>query len=216
MKAMDRHNEILPGIRRQSIDFDGYRKIAREADIALFEPTSPVMRLIAAGTEGPFSHAAGIFFMHDRLWQGAYTLPEPCLTPLASQVRRHSGKISIFRVRTLDDEQRKAIVHHFLSDLGGDYGLRSIGFFLMGYLAVPRFLMTLIPALRDRWLAGIEKASRKHSSAICSQHIARAVYRGTGIRLVTKELANVSPNDIGRSSAVTYVGSLLWPQSWQQ
>lgn len=206
---------ILPGVLREDLAYDQYNLQAMDGDLLLWEPRDAMGEIIAHETNGPFCHASGVVHVHGRPFQSAYAEGENgFLSPLSAEVRRNSGKISVFRVRA-SDQQRERVAAHLLGDLGGDYAWVNLGLIAadIGWLArAARHL----PWLRREYDRQLALQSRKRSGAICSQHQARAWKIGGLVDFCPgKPLALISPNDIARSAYVHYVGTLTWPENWR-
>ncbi|MFN8857359.1 MAG: hypothetical protein ACK50P_17475 [Planctomycetaceae bacterium] len=205
-----RQPELILGVVRRWLPYAEYRAQALDGDVALWEPTSLYGHLIATATDGAFSHSSGLVWLHDRLWSAGYE--EHCnghLSPLSAEVRRHSGRISVFRtVPPLDDHKRKHVARHLIGDLTGDYAWRNIRLLTLGQLVGLRWLTWMQPY--RRWL---REQSLRADATICSQHIARSFLRGAGVHFVHKFDAAVSPNDLARSPLLTYLGTLTWQEA---
>jgi len=211
MNGLWKQPELITGVVRKWLPYAEYRQQALDGDVALWEPRDFAGKLIATATDGAFCHATGLVWLHDRLWSAGYE--ERCngyLAPLSAEVRRHSGKISVFRtILPLDARQRQQVARHLTGDLSGDYASKSIRLLTLGHLLGLRWF-TWCQTYR-RW---IRRQSLLTKSAICSQHIARSFRRGAGIQFVLKHDAAVSPNDLARSPLLTYRGTLTWQESF--
>lgn len=222
-------NELLPGVSRKLLGYDEYRATACEADILLWEPGDLTGRVIAAFTAGPFCHASLVVRVAGRLFQAAYSEgKDGHLSPLSAEIRRHSGRVSVFRVkerprrngipgRPLMEQEREWIASRLVNSLGGDYAWRNIR--LIAYAMLFRWC-DRVPALRNLFDRLLDEQARKHTSAICSQDVVRAFRTAAAVPLVpgltpTAEPL-VSPNDIGRGQAGNYVGTLVWPENWKR
>lgn len=201
------NSELLSGVPRRELPYHEYRLIARDCDVALWEPRDFSGKVIAVATDGPFCHVTGLVWIHGRLWSAGYE--ERCngfLSPISADVRRHPGKISVFRPTVaLDDTQRRNILRHLVGDLTGDYAWKNIRLITVAHLLGLRWF-TWCQAYKDL----IRRQSLKTKSAICSQHIARSFRLGAEVRFVNKHDAIVSPNDLARSPLLHYLGTLTW------
>lgn len=210
MKVHSPSSEILPGTPRRDLPYSEYRQIARDCDVALWAPRDFSGRVIAAATDGPFSHVTGLVWLHGRLWSAGYE--EQCngfLSPISADVRRHPGKISVFRPAVhLDDRQRHDVVRHLVGDLTGDYAWKNIRLISLAHLLGLRWFTWCAP-----YKAMIRRQSHLTKSAICSQHIARSFRRGANVTFVNKHEAIVSPNDLARSPLLHYLGTLTWHET---
>lgn len=211
MNGLWRQPELIFGVVRCWLPYSEYRSEALDGDVALWEPRDFCGKLIATATDGAFCHATGLVWLHDRLWSAGYEERcNGCLVPLSAEVRRHPGKISIFRtVPALDDHKRKHVARHLIGDLTGDYAWKNLRLITLGHLLGLRWFTWC-----DSYRAWIRRQSLQTKSAICSQHIARAFRRGANVQFVMKHDAVVSPNDLARSPLLTYIGTLTWQENF--
>lgn len=203
------------------LEYDHYREQARAGDILEWEPDGFFDlqgRAIADGTHGPYKHTSIVLKMHDRLMQAGYhAIVGGAITPLSAEVRRHSGKIHVYRViqgarhgGEPADVQRGAI-----SQIGGDYSMLAIRLIAFGHLLLGKLLLRL-PKVRE-WYAGIvNRASSHTANRICSQYV-HSVWRTYGDVTLCPGVAEalISPNDIAKSQHVTRLGTLVWPEKWR-
>lgn len=212
MNGLWRQPELIFGVVRRWLPYAQYRREALDGDVALWEPRDFCGKLIATATDGAFCHATGLVWLHDRLWSAGYE--ERCngyLAPLSAEVRRHPGKISVFRtVPPLDDHKRKQVGRHLIGDLTGDYAWKNLRLITLGHLLGLRWFTWC-----ETYRAWIRRQSLLTKSAICSQHIARSFRRGANVQFVMKHDAVVSPNDLARSPLLAYLGTLTWDESFQ-
>lgn len=207
-------------LSRVALSYELYRRSAMDGDLLLWEPRpqprDEIGHIIAAATRGSFCHASGVVHVHGRPFQSAYREGQNgFLSPLSAEVRRNSGLISVFRV-AMTDEQRERVAAHLIEDLGGDYAWANIAL-IAGHWGWVGRLAASIPFVRAGLERGDELQSRKQSGAICSQHYARALQAGANVELSPgRQLALISPNDLGRSARVKYLGTLIWPENWKQ
>jgi hypothetical protein len=195
--------DFLPGVKKAKLPYKKYREeIARDADILLWEPTSFYGRVIATATNGPFSHCSAAIWIEKRLCDvGFEEKCGPKMSLLSDRVRKHPGKISVFRA---PQSPRVDFVRALLIDnLRGDYNWSGIRALAWCHLLGLRWLIRS-PQYR-RW---IHSLSVQSAGAFCSQHVARCFAQGAGITFVRRENAEISPNDIGLSSATEYLGTL--------
>lgn len=207
---------VLRSARKPLLYYD-YRNRASDCDLALWEPCDQRGRFIAEATEGPFCHISTIVRFEDRLWNIAYEEGRNgFISPLSGDVRRFSGKISVFRLSTLSQVERDGVRRRLFSTIGGDYQWRSIRLLALAHFALFRFAER-IPAVREWYDGLVKRQCAKHSSGICSSYVARSFRLGAGIHFGSKPEALVSPNDIVRcaSPALDYLGTLTWPREWK-
>lgn len=197
----------LPPIRE--LPYSEYRRDARDCDLALWEPAGFWGRMIARYTEGPFSHVSAVAWWYDveRLMSVGYDEKRGGVAePLSACVARHPGKINIFRmcpeVWDQPDEIQQVKIQ-LCKNLGWAYRWQSIRFFLWLKLPFLR-LFTGTQLFKDYVL----EAHSSIREGICSQHIARS-FAAVDIRFVQKPFALISPNDIGLSGQLDYVGTLV-------
>ena len=195
------------GITERQLPYAEYREQALNADILLWRPTSMWGRVIAAGTRGPWCHAAAVRWstgtrrrlmsMQYREGVGSYE------TPTRDEVAKWPGKCDVFRVPDLSDERRQGIADRLFDNLGGDYSWKSIWLIAMGYLPVLRWMHN-VPGVGE-WVEGKLAES---AALICSSFVADG-YWTDGVTFVRRETGLVSPNDIGRSTVGKYLGTLV-------
>lgn len=195
---------------RRVLRWNEYYRTAQDADVALWEARSIDGELIAFATGGPWCHATGVVHINGRLWSAGYEeRRDGYLAPLDAAVRHYPGKISIFRaprfsggdfgLRSLD-----AVARRLVDDLDGDYQWRNIRLIALTHTLAGQVLA------RSTWYRSLAlQQSLKTRSAICSQHVHRSFRLGAHVDLVpNKREALVTPNDIGQSKLLTYVGTL--------
>ncbi|MDE2426742.1 MAG: hypothetical protein KGO96_12645 [Elusimicrobia bacterium] len=210
--------EIIPGLRRAWLPYNEYA--ASNGDILLWEAHTAAGLAIAIETGGPFVHASGVVVAIGRPWQLAYQEGlNGYASPLSAEVRRHSGKISVFRPDYFGLPLGRAscddVAYELANSLGGDYEWTNIALIFAQRSLILRALAHVFPCLRRRWEAELERTNHKRTSAICSQNVARAWLSGAGLELVKgKPLSLVTPNDIGLACRNAYLGTLTWPENW--
>lgn len=195
------------GITERQLPYEQYRSRAMNADILLWRPTSIWSWLIAHGTSGPWSHAAAVKWLRngrDRLvsiqyreGQGGY------MAMTRDEVSHYPGKIDVFRVPYISQQQRDAISEQLMSTLGGEYAWQNIRVLSWAFLPGLRWIGQL-PAVRQ-WL---DSRLEKTGAMICSSHVDDA-YRSHGVLFLKSPSGTVTPNDIGRSGPPEYVGTLV-------
>ena len=126
-----------------------------------------------------------------------------------SEVRENPGKIHVFRaVPELDQITEHDVAVNVLGSLSGTYAIGNIGLIM---LAIGFGWARFIPVLRDWFNAAVRRASRKRKGAICSQDVHRAYRMKAKLTLVDgKDEALITPNDLGRSPRLKYIGTLAW------
>lgn len=190
-------SELLPRIKRQQHDYEDYRKVAKDCDLALWEPTSWWGNCIANGTGGPFSHITAVMRWNGRLMNVGYEEGKGGFAaPFRHDVERYGGKIHIFRADAKFD--RAAVSAALINNLGFDYAWSNIKLIALTHSMGLRLFQ---PAWLQR---RIIEASHKTGGGICSQHVARS-FAADGVRFIGKQLAVTTPNDIGMSAIATYI-----------
>jgi hypothetical protein len=212
--------EIVPGTPHLWLPYDRYSP--ESGDVLLWAPQSAAGWAICLETDGPFCHASAVVRIVTRPWQAAYREGlNGYLSPLSAEVRRHSGVISVFRPRDPETgracgvDTRSRVGVELMGSLSGDYAWPNIALIFAQRSRFLRWLARILPPLRWRWDAELARQTRKRTSAICSQAVARAWREGAGIDLVDgRELPLVTPNDIFRGCRECYLGTLTWPEKW--
>ncbi len=195
-------SEILPNVERRELSYGDYRRDARDCDILLWEPTSWYGHVIAVGTDGPFSHVSSALWWSARLMSVGYEEgKDGVVEPLRSVVRRFPNKLSIFRVKGPFD--REAVKDRMIRDLGGKYQWCNIRLIALMNFPFIRWIKAT-PAIRRR----IAEASHKTAGGICSQFIARS-FSEDEVSFVRKHYSVTTPNDLGNSPKVDYLGTLV-------
>lgn len=192
--------ELLPDTERKPLEYHEYRDAAEDCDILLWEAKSLYSRVIALATDGPFSHASASVWWESRLMSVGYDEKRGGVAvPLATEVERNPGRISVFRVSQEFD--LSAVKRQLIDTLGHRYTWGNIVRF--GWMLFP--IVKLVPPLR-------RFASRFASNtpgAFCSQHIHRCYLVGAnGMYLCRKSSFDTTPNDLGRSAILNYLGTL--------
>ena len=192
--------ELLPGTQRKFITYPAYRREAKDCDILLWEPRRLYGRVVAMATDGPFSHASAAVWWGSRLMSVGYDEQRGGVAvPLKTEVYQNPGCISVFRVRGKLD--RHNVRDALIDSLGHRYEWGLIVRF--GWLALP--FVKLCPPLRrfaERFVAD-------SPGAFCSQYIHRAFLKGgDGMYLCRKSSFETTPNDLGRSAILDYLGTL--------
>jgi hypothetical protein len=218
-------HEIIPGLKRVWMPYDSY--VASNGDFLLWEWTTAAGLAIAVETKGPFVHASGVIKINQRPFQAAYQEGlNGYLSPLSAEVRRHSGKISVFRPfdpdtfsqgkkRPFGPDVCDRVAFEYANSLGGDYEWTNIALIFAQRSMLLRLVGTVIPPLRRRWEQELARTNRKRTSSICSQNVARGWLKGADLELVEgKPLPLVTPNDLGTSCREAYLGTLTWPAKW--
>lgn len=196
--------DLLPGIPRTPLAYPVYRdEIAEDGDLLLWEPATWYGRVLATATGGPFSHVSAAVWLENRLLQAGFEEHKGgVLTFLSEEVHRTPGRISVFRV-----EQSRGLAgvrRRLIDDLRGDYEWSSIRLLAFGHLLGIRWLT------RQEWYRRrVREASLQTAGAHCAKHIARSFATGAGVSFVRKEFAETTPNDIGMSGVVRYLGTLV-------
>lgn len=194
------------GITERPLPYAEYRAEALNADILLWRPTSVWGRFIAAGTQGPWCHAAAaVWWGHrSRLMSvqyregvGGYTVPT------RTEITEFPGRCDVFRVPNLTDGQRADIAETMVSKLGGKYAWTNIRAIALSYLPGLRWLHNT-----DRVGGWLGRQASRSTSMICSQYVARC-YRDHDVLFVRRRSGFTTPNDIGFSPAAEYVGTLV-------
>lgn len=204
---------ILRNVKRYPLPYSAYRKIAKKADILLWEPHGLTTQIIADGTGGPFCHASMADWVYDRLFEFGYEEGRDGYgAPLSAAVKSNSGKIHVFRYLDIDEEERTAIAKRIIGSLGGKYQWTNIRLIAWLETTFGRFSLK-IPFLGNYLQKKLETQTRMRAGAICSQCIARA-YEDEGHGIIRKIPSLVSPNDIGRSTTTAYICSIEWDKNW--
>lgn len=191
-------------LQRKFVPYSLYRAMARDCDIALWEPHSSLAavsfgeRAIAKYTGGPYCHAsATVFNQYGRLWQYGYQFWGGYGSPMSGEVERASGRIGIYRVKNLI--KAESVAKHLIGDLSGIYAGKTLALVglanLFGLGIMDRF---------DWFRNAMLEYSKSTTTAICSQHVDRS-FGLAGIDLTGKPNSEVSPNDIWRSPLVEYI-----------
>lgn len=193
-------SEILPDVERKSLDYRVYRRTAKDCDILLWEPRRFYGHVVALATDGPFSHVSAAVWWESRLMSVGYDEKRGGVAvPLKTEVYQNPGCISVFRVRGKLD--RHNVRNELIDSLGHRYEWGLIVRF--GWLAFP--VVKLVPRLRrfaERFVAD-------SPGAFCSQYIHRAFLKGgEGMYLCRKSSFETTPNDLGRSAILDYLGTL--------
>lgn len=210
----------------REMTFDQYSEIAREADIALWTPTSLYGKWIAASTDGPFSHVSCIAEMEGRLFNIEYLEGEGGhISTLSSAAKRNPGAIHIHRIKTFIfdaclespdniacegfesiEELQQCMNMDMLEMLDGAYSWSAIRLIAMTKMAGFRFLAWgPMKKWRDRKVRELSSSTRE---GICSEFVARTFGR-VGIRLTSRPYAETSPNDIGNAIHGTSIGEYV-------
>lgn len=196
---------------RRPLRWSEYHRDARDADVALWEARCIEGELIAGLTDGPFCHVTGVVHLPGGgLWSAGYEeRRDGYLAPLDAAVRRHPGKISIFRAMTLSGTPfgracTRDVAAHLVNDLDGDYEWKNIRLIALAHSVAGPLLV------KSTWYQSLAlQQSLKTRSAICSQHVHRSFRLGAHVDLVVnKRESLVTPNDIGKSKLLTYIGTL--------
>ena len=219
------NREIIPGLNRVWLPYDSY--VAANGDFLLWEATTAAGLAIAVETKGPFVHASGVVKIMMRPFQAAYQEGlNGYLSPLSAEVRRHSGKISVFRPfdpdtqslgtkRPFGPDVCDRVAFEFMNSLGGDYEWTNIALIFAQRSLLLRLAAKVIPPLRHYWERELARVNRKRTSSICSQNVARGWAKGADLELVEgKPLPLVTPNDLGIACRDAYLGTLTWPAKW--
>jgi hypothetical protein len=103
------------------------RKLIRDGDLLLWQPTNLFGRRIAARTHGPYSHVGSaswcgdVLESHDMLqWRGGQT------TNLSCFVRQYPGKIHVWRARNLRTREAHNFSQRQRRRAGEQYGWRDL------------------------------------------------------------------------------------------
>lgn len=192
------------GIDEVQLPYDEYRQQARNADVLLWRPTSLWGHVIAAGTQGPWCHAAGVVWHRNRLCSvqyregvGGYAVPT------STEINQWPGRADVFRVARLDEVQRDDIADTMFGTLGGPYGWGRIGAIALHSVLILRWLHNT-PRVGD-WL---HRQASRTTANICSSHVDNS-YRRHGVLFTRRPSGLVTPNDLGRSAVLDYVGTLV-------
>lgn len=187
-----------------------YRRTACDADVALWTPRDPAGEIIAWATGGPFCHATGVVHWFDEICSAGYEeRRDGFVAPLHRAVQKHPGKIAIFRCNFDQGSSRLRLSMHvakrLVTDLDGEYQWRNIRLIALAHTFTGRTWLC-----NTTWYKSLAlRQSLKTRSAICSQHVHRSFREGAFITLVPhKRESLVTPNDLARSSRLTYVDTL--------
>ena len=194
------------GIEEQPLPYEQYRSEAMNADILLWRPTTVWGRVIAAGTRGPWCHAAAtkwarngvnrLLSLQYREGIGGYAIPT------RDEVKRWPGKCDVFRVN-LPKEKRLAIADTLMDTLGGTYAWSNIWLIALGYMPLVRWAHNL--PISETW---VNSRLADSAAMICSNYVDNG-FGQHGVDFIRRESGLVTPNDIGRSSVPDYVGTLV-------
>ena len=195
--------EIFPGVPRVDTPYEKYRATAQDCDLLLWSPTGWYGQMIAAATDGPFSHISATLWWEDRLMNVGYDRQNGgYASPLRNAVVQWPGRIHVFRVREELRFDRSRVKARLLGDLGFPYAWSNIR--TLALLALPFVRWFATPYSVNRIVA----ASHATPGGICSQHVARSFANGAGLRFVAKPFEVTTPNDIASSGLCRYVCSL--------
>ena len=183
------------GIDERQLPYEQYREQeARGADILLWRPTSMWGHVIAAGTQGPWCHAAGVYWHKGRLCSaqyhekiGGYSVPT------STEIKKYPGRCDVFRVTSLSEVDCDDIGDTLFNTLGGPYGWGKIATIALHSMLIVRWLHNT-----ERVGGWLQRQAMKTSAMICSSHVDNA-FRHHGHLFVKKPNGMVAPNDIGRS-----------------
>lgn len=218
--ATAKPEKLTPSIERRTISYKSeYRDTARDCDVLLWEPSVPRWwkpsswygRMIAEATGGgPWCHVTAAALWKTPGMAGSRVMSVGydehrggVAVPLSQEIERFPGTISVLRVKHLNAISRGSILAQLVGHLGGDYEWRNIKLFAIGHFVGLRFLFG------SRYRDWVAEASKSTVNGICSQHVARSFFRGANVRFVDKRFNDTSPNDIGLSAIVEYLGTLV-------
>ena len=86
----------MNGHQTKNLTLEEYAKIAQDCDVGLWRPTSWWGKVIAAGTDGPYSHACSVLWWEGKLFQVAYEegkggFASPLKTAVTTMFKSASG-----------------------------------------------------------------------------------------------------------------------------
>jgi len=128
--------------------------------------------------------------------------------PLRAEVRRFPGKISVFRMEGLTDEDRARIVEALRDGLDASYGWGAIWLSFLWQFGLFKLSM-ILPHWRRLYDYRCRQNDKAHES-VCSQCVHRAF--SVAMRrlcFIKKSAPLVTPNDIGQSSESVYLSTLV-------
>lgn len=200
---------------------------AKDADIALWRPTTVWGWGIALWTYDKslpwlYSHVTLLF--HSRGTVVSEGLEEKAgrgsSVPLLGEVARWPGKIHVYRVKYLNDDQRAAIAIASMRRLSASYGwpfITVLGFRanVIGYLFARLLSLFWLGRRLTSWAEELEESTRlNNTGSVCSSHAHGSFKDGTQERWFSKaEESSVTPNDIGASVDTEYFCTLVWDES---
>jgi len=191
----------MPGIEYEELPQIVYEGLFTDCACLLWKPTSTYGKLIANATLGPFSHATMALKWDDTIMSVGFEEKRGAVCePLSNLVARYPGIISVFEPTNGVD--RAAIKSYAIRNLVGDYKWANIR--LIGLLQLP-LTKLFFPAFVKRRIAA---ASHRTGGGICSQWVARA-YGENGTTLIHKPYTITTPNDLGMSPNLEYIGTLV-------
>lgn len=195
---------FVPGEKPIKLDYADYAAFAQDGDLLLWTPRSFYGQAIANYTGGPYCHCTAVAIWNTRPMSVGYDERRGGVAmPLMAQVLQNPGSIHVYRVNGLKESDRIALVSAMLESIGWRYRWGSIRLLTLTYLPILRCLTW------GKWFAKlVRKASQSTREGICSQFIARE-FAARGFRFIHKEFAITTPNDIGLSGIVEYVGTLV-------
>lgn len=187
-----------------------YEATALDGDILLWEPTAWWSRLISYGTGGPMSHVTAVVKCSGRVYSAG--LEEKAgrggMFPLRAELKRSPGKIHVYRVKGLTEEDRQRVAEALRDGIEASYGWGAIWVSFWWQIGLFRLSMFL-PHWRKLYEYRVCQNDKAHES-VCSQCIHRAFSIGLGRTMFVKKTGSlVTPNDIGMSSDTDYLGSLI-------
>lgn len=192
--------EIIPGVPMQPLVYEAYREQAQDCDVLLWAPTSLRGLVIAAATGGPFCHVSAALWWRKRLmdvgyqeWQGGRA------KPLRTLIKKHPGACHAFRVK-LTNQQRHAVGNRLVDELSGKYNWGGVRLVMLSWIFR---LTSQAGPLRKV----VQWARRGGEDRICSRYLLDCY--APEVVFSHREPALVTPNDIGYSSAVEYLGTLI-------
>lgn len=196
---------FIPGDERIRLGYSDYAAAMRDGDLLLWTPRSFYGRAIARYTGGPFCHVTAVVSWNTRPMSVGYDETRGGVAmPLEAQVLQCPGDIHVYRVRDLTDADRVVLAGAMLDSIGWRYRWGSIRLLTLVYLPLLRLF-----TFTSFYARLVKAASASTREGICSQFIARE-FAKRGHKFVNKQFAATTPNDIGQSGVVDYVGT-LWP-----
>lgn len=180
----------------------------RDADVLLYRPGPWLSSwLIAAGGRGRWSHAALAWtprchnpparprlLIESREWMGLRAVA------LEGQVRRHPGRIEVFRMPLLSIHQARGACRWLLGQTGREYGWTNMA----------RAALVHLPFVRLVVRPETDDAHFDRRPPFCSQAVAMAYRLGAGVDLVPRLADRLTePADLARSAFLEYQYTLI-------